>query len=237
MSTFRSFAVTYRPRGGITDEAVQALHKWLQDKYYFAVLEKQLDERHIHFQLWFDEPKRRVDIDKQVKRIAKRTNHTWDDAQAKVSVLVKVAYNDWYLYYLQENDLKTDDPNILGQNIPGDTVDYYPSEEEDAKMKARATAKDPFYHELMEKWEIFKEERELTGPFSLRDIALYLHHRQFIAKDMKVTTDSKRSRALCRTLHTYLTGEFHQEWWIAPPSKKQQELELLLETTQIPDLS
>lgn len=238
MSSFRSFGVTVRPTNGIQQNTLDALLKWLEDKYYFAVTEKDGNEKHLHFQLWFDEAKRKVDIDKQVKRIVKRTSDTWGDDEAKYSCKVKVAYNDWYLHYLSENDLKPELVNIVGQwRVPVDTTDYYPSEEEDEKMKARATAKDPFYHELMEKWEIFREERELTGPFQLRDIALYLHHRQFIAKDMKVTKDSKFARSLCRSLHTYITGEFHQDWWITPPSKKEAELQALIENTIIPDLT
>lgn len=230
MATFRSFAATVRTREGISEDALSAYLKWFKDKLVFAVVEKEGSEKHLHFQVWYDEPKRRVDVDKQVKRIAKRHTSDWDEAQAKHAVKVKVAYNDWYLSYLAENDLKPDDPNIIYNKPPDDTVDYYPTEEEDERMLARASATDQFYHELKEKYDKYAEENEITNP-TLRNIARYLHHRQYVQKDMKVTRDSKIAKGMCITLHTYVTGKFREDWWIHQ-TKQDKVVEDILQSIE-----
>lgn len=233
---FRSFAATFRPREGINDDAISSYLKWFEDKKVFACLEKEGHERHIHFQIWFDEPKRRVDVDKQIKRIAKR--HTeWDDATAKHAVMTRIAYNDWYLSYLSENELKPEDPNIIYNNVPASTIEYYPSEEEDELMKARIAASDSFYHELKEKWDVYSSEKDISNP-TLRHIAEYLHYRQHIIKDMRVTRDKKNAQALVHTLHMYITGDFQIDWWIAQ-TKQDKIADNIIQSVQqlIPDLT
>ena len=141
---FRSYCLTIRPRDGISEKTIEETKKWLlKCSYSFAVLEKSANERHLHAQIWLEKERARGDICKQVQRICERTIEDWDQSQLKVlRQSVRIAYSDWYLDYLAENDLKTT-PNIIVDNPPTKTLEYYPTEEEQAQRVAVANSVDP----------------------------------------------------------------------------------------------
>ena len=53
---YKSFAITVRPRNGISDETIEELIKWITKKDYgIVVIEMEDEARHLHAQIWLDE--------------------------------------------------------------------------------------------------------------------------------------------------------------------------------------
>lgn len=201
---FRSFCITCRPRDGISDSTIEGILKWLHrhPNYACAVLEKTAEERHLHAQLWYDEPKYKGDITKQLKRICISTIPDWDPAQTKVLASgTKVAYNDWYLNYLYENDLK-ESPNIILDKPPSCTDSYYPSEEEQDRVQRVAKASDPRFQSLEEGFRASRLDSTTTP--TLEDIARYLYRSMFCDRSIRVVTQQRDRTALALSLYHYM---------------------------------
>lgn len=201
---FRSFCITCRPRDGISDSTIEGILKWLRrhPQYACAVLEKTAEERHLHAQLWYDEPKRKGDITTQLVRICQSTIPDWDASQKKVLASgTKVAYNDWYINYLLENDLK-ESPNIILENPPNCTDSYYPSLEEQDRVQRVAKAVDPRFQSLEEGFRASRLDSTTTP--TLEDIARYLYRSMFCDRSIRVVTQQRDRTALALSLYHYI---------------------------------
>ncbi len=199
---FRSYCLTIRPRDGITDDTTQQITKWLTKCHHaVAVLEKSEHERHLHAQIWTDTPKARGDICKQVQRICERSIKEWDTAQLKVLRSgVKIAYSDWYLDYLVENDDK-EPPNIIVNNPPEKTMDYYPTEEQQEDIQTMKQAVDPRFADLEIKCRDYLGEKPITE----RTVASFLADAMFKSRTIKCVIQQRDRVALAKTLYAYMS--------------------------------
>lgn len=200
---FRSFCLTVRPRDGISQKTTDETIKWLHKcTYAFAVLEKEGHEKHLHAQIWLDKPRARGDICKQVQRICERTIEDWDASQLKVLRQgVRIAYSDWYLDYLAENDLKTT-PNIILDNPPTQkSLEYYPTEEEQANRQAVANSVDPQFS----KYEIDYLEWLGDSPITQQSVASWLLYSCVHTRTIKLPRLQRDREALCIALYAYVS--------------------------------
>jgi len=120
MSKFKSFAITIRPKHGIPERQDLQVHLERQlhrYKYQLFAYEMEGTDRHLHAQIWTDDPKRRSDIVKQFQRIQSRYDPDWSPAAARVCANgIKVAYNDDFLTYILKD---TDDhPDRYREVLP-----------------------------------------------------------------------------------------------------------------------
>lgn len=120
MSKYRSFAITIRPKHGVAKDSPleQAIERQLyRYKYQLFAYEMEDTDRHLHAQIWSEEPKRRSDIVKQFQRIQSRHDPDWSPAASKVLANgIKVAYNDDFLtYILKDTD---DNPDRYREVLP-----------------------------------------------------------------------------------------------------------------------
>jgi len=250
---FKSFAVTVRPRDGADDLLLKEFQSWFEkQQYIYAVTEKDGSERHIHFQMWCDDEKYISDVKKQTKRICQRKIKDWDKAQEKHCVFVKAAYTNWYEDYLEENPDKPEEVNELISKLPDNPLEFYPSEEEDERMKAANDAVDKTYHELNEEFKQYLLDEALEYqrkneclefreiPVTKRVVALFLHKKQNIDKTMKVIREQRVARAMTSTLYTYHTGEFDESWYLPEvecTNKQILKAVAQLEPPELPDLT
>lgn len=114
MKKFKAFALTIRPRGGIPKDGdlQKALEKWLYKfSYQLFSYEMEGKDRHLHAQIFSDDPKRRSDICKMLERIQAKHDPDWSPASKKVLQQgIKIAYNDKYLdYILKDTDETPED--------------------------------------------------------------------------------------------------------------------------------
>ncbi|AXH79057.1 MAG: hypothetical protein [Circular genetic element sp.] len=214
--SYKSFAITVRPRDGITDKTVTALTKWFKAlPYSVAVLEMQSEARHLHAQIWFNEPKTKGDISKQIHRICDRTISEFDTSQLKVLRQgIKIAYSDWYLDYLVDNDNKTDDAHIIIDNPPEKTLDFYPTEEEQDKLQNKINAVDPRMYALEQSF-LERYPDNLT----LKAVAQFLSEEMFVNRTIKCVLQQRDRTALCKTLHAYINKSNSIDYFITQDPK------------------
>ncbi len=227
---FRSYCITIRPRDGISDLTVEKTKKWLSNlDYAVAVLEMENEARHLHAQIWTNTPKSKGDIAKAVQRICERSVKDWDEAQLKVlRAGVKIAYSDWYLDYLVENDLKTTEPNIIYKQVPPLTLDFYATEEEQQNIQKLKTAVDPRFADMEIKCLAFLGERQVT----VKSVASFLADAMFVTRTMKCVLQQRDRIALAKTLYAYM-AKSTDIYLFLEKDKEQTKFEKLISNINI----
>lgn len=204
----KSFGFTIRPKCGIEksstieNKILKAIEKF---DYYHCVAEKDGVDRHLHFQIWCDEEKRKGDIKKMFTRICERQDW-WDQGHKKYCIKDKYCYNDWYDGYLDKDnpDKVEDEYELLLDNVPAHTDDYYPDDEDQEKWKAKANAVDKTFHHLKELWEEWEDDGVL--PEDIPHVSSFLNDMMFKSKKIKIIEDKKRRSQRCECLYYYLKG-------------------------------
>lgn len=203
MSQFQAFAITVRPQNGFQEETEKAFLKWFQKQHgAFAVIEKDGVERHMHAQLFYETPKSKGDINKQLSRICSRTIPNWSQAEERVLKRgTKIAYNDDFMdEYLAKED------NVIFNNLENieDTKEYYPSEEEQQKTQNASNAVDKRFHQ----WSVDFKESEfwLSEDWlpALADTAKFLAHQMFVSKKYPVVVEKRKRVEYTKCLHMYV---------------------------------
>lgn len=202
---FRSFCLTIRPRDGIKDNLVNKITSWLKKQQYaVAVLEMENEARHLHAQIWSDNERHKNDITKQMKRFCEALIEDWDAAQSKVlRGGVKIAYSDWYLEYLIDNDDKDYNDRVLVNNPPDKTERFYPTEEEQERVKEVANSIDPRFTKLEHDFHLWNET--YLHEISMKSIALFLNWSMFEERTIKVIIQPRDRYAFCQALYLYIT--------------------------------
>ena len=205
---FSSFAITIRPRMGVTPNSeceISLLKYFSKFEYSSVCFEKTGADRHLHAQVWFNDPKVKGDLMKQIRdRILAKTVPDWDNAQKKVACKIKIAYNDWFENYCAENETKGDPLELKFHNPPLETDSFYPSEEEQESIKNKANAKDPRFHHYKELYY----ERNKEKPKDTTEVARFLHIIMFIEKLIPVVIDKKARINICECLYYYLQDDY-----------------------------
>ncbi len=203
MNQQKSFGITIRPKCGVIPNSTfekKILKVCKRADYYHVVAEKAGVDRHLHIQLWYDEPKYKGDIKKNFVR-ACSSEIWWDANHKKYSIEAKFCYNDWVTNYCEENDLKLDPNDTLLDNIPADTDPYYPTDEEQEKMLNKATAVDQKFYG----WEqMYMEYPEKVEHPTLWDIANFLGDMMFVSRKIPVIIDHKARQQNCKCLLAYI---------------------------------
>lgn len=203
--SYRSYCFTIRCKGGLPEAVRIPMIKYLtKQKYKCYVIEGKDESEHLHAQVWYDEPKIKGDLTKQLRRIQERGDPDWCQASNKVLVMgVKIAYSDSFHeeYMLKENTDGIFEP-------PLDTKGYYPSEEEQNAVKAKFNAVDPKFHRLLTTFNERPPKAWAESPPALRLglVAEWLYDEMFNLKTEKVITDSKKVRETVKSLYHYIVG-------------------------------
>ena len=201
---FRSFCITIRPRDGIKDNLVAKITSWLKKQQHaVAVLEMENEARHLHAQIWSDNERHKNDITKQMKRFCEALVEDWDNAQTKVlRGGVKVAYSDWYLEYLLDNDDKEYNDRVLVNNPPDKTERFYPTEEEQERVKNVVNSVDPRFTKLEQDYYEWLGPEEDTD---LKSVARFLNWSMFEERTIKVIIQPRDRYAFCEALYLYIS--------------------------------
>lgn len=221
---YQSFALTIRPRLGITDNTINAFKIWLlKQTHSVAVTEMTNEARHLHAQIWLSEGRTKDDVAKAVKRICERTIEDWDASQTKVlRGGIRIAYSDWYLEYLVDNEEKgcVEIDNIVTNNPPDRTEHYYPSEEEQEKVKAVAQAADPRFLKMEQDCNRYLEcsGKELT----IKNVASWLSYAMFDERSMKVLVQQRDRTAVCKTLYAYMSRGGNLELFLEKTAEEKK---------------
>eukprot|EP01043_Picozoa_sp_COSAG02_P070034 COSAG02_NODE_12242_length_1574_cov_4.128136_1_plen_217_part_00 len=202
--SYKSFAITIRPLGGLKDNTIKALLDYVAKcDYGVVVREMENEAAHAHAQIWFNEAKPRGVICTALVRICERTIEDFDAAQKKVLRNgVRIAYSDWYLDYLLENDNK-EAPDVRYESVPDSTAQFYPTEAEQDKIQRKKVAVDAKYNHLLELWETHGSKRATYD-----SVAAFLYDMMYCSKKILVMKDQRTRIDTCKNLLEYILGEY-----------------------------
>lgn len=200
MNKYKSYAITISPSIEVEGKIQHDLTQWLNKQdYAFAVIEGgsgKEQKRHLHAQVFYDEPREKGSLTKALKRIVLK-----NDAEAKthIAVKIKISYNDDFIDEYMTKDIT----ELIRDEIPENTSDYYPSEEEQKKVKEKSNAVDPTYHYWKELWDDYEKKSEEP---SLVEIARFLANMMFVEKKIKVISDKKHRVEKTKSLWMYINS-------------------------------
>lgn len=199
---YRSYCITVRPKSGLHGDYAEAIEKYIRKQKHFVYnYEKEEEARHIHAQLFFEDPVRKSNIQIALKRIAEKHDKDWNPASRKVLVSgVKIAYNDNFMDNYISKDSEVED---LNWNPPLDTEEYYPTEEEQQKVQAKHNAVDTYFHKLLELWN--EKNRDYTVHINtLKDIGLFIYDQMFVDKTIPVVRDDRQRKQIVKAAMHYI---------------------------------
>lgn len=200
MNKYKSYAITISPSIEVEGQIQHDLTKWINKQdYAFAVIEGgagKEQKRHLHAQVFYDEPREKGSLTKALKRIVLK-----NDAEAKthIAVKVKISYNDDFIDEYMTKDIT----ELIRDEIPNETGDYYPSEEEQKKVKEKSNAVDFVYHYWKELWDDYEKKSEEP---TLVEIARFLANMMFVEKKIKVISDKKHRVEKTKSLWMYINS-------------------------------
>lgn len=225
LSTKCSFCITVRPRLGLKPRLEKALVKWIKknitatrlDGAYMAI-EKEGEARHAHIQLWYPKKIVRGNVCSPLVRMCATNVSDWDPGQKKVlRGGVKMAYSDWYLDYLEDQPNKEADFfEVVIDQPPLNTSDYYPTEDEQEALKKKANSCNAGYHQLELLYKAWAPEHEWDPPNKIF-VARFLS-AMILADKIRVIKDPRKARQECSAFYYWLKGNFPDGHWI---SKKE----------------
>ena len=216
----RSFAFTIRPLAGVPpdSELEQSFRKLLNKYPGFLVAEKTGTERHLHGQMFFENPRTKSDFNRDFP-VNKCKKHLadWTPQQERVLKLgTKIAYSDdFYTEYTNKPDSE-----LLVDNFPANSNEFYPSQDEQDKVKNRANAKDAKYYALAEMWQ--NSENSCVPTYE--NVAKWLYIQMFVLKTIKCIEDRRKITQTVNTLTEYLNADESRALdYMMPERKKAQE--------------
>lgn len=206
MSSYRSWAFTIRPKAGVEEDSKLETEvlKWCKKQdFHFLCAEGKDECRHLHGQIWLENPREKGQVSTALQRIYERTI---EPTPAEIKVLrsgVKIAYSK---NFVEEYLSKEDSWISLDPPCSSDEEKYYPSEEESLKVKASANAVDKRFHRLS---EMFKEDHPnytyFHGSIERKaTIGKWLADMMFGRKLIPVTSQKKHRIELCDNLVAYV---------------------------------
>lgn len=199
MSVYKAWAITVRPRNGISDERVSDYKDWIEKSPKidgaYGVLEKLAEERHLHLAVFFSEGRRKGDVNKQIERIFLK--RPVEDGELKVLRSgTKIMYSDDFIKnYLDKND----ETQVVINVVPQDTLAYYPTPEEQEAVKSQSRAVDQYFHSINEKYTSWLGDR-------MNDIQMvkwWMGIAMYEDKTIRVITDPRKLGQIIESLYRY----------------------------------
>lgn len=195
--SFKTYAVTVRPLGGIADEHIVKFVKWVKRhcEYYHVITEKTGSERHIHSGLVLKNPKTRSNMGVLLKCLFK----TLTPEEHRVLLRgVKIMYNDDFISRYMD---KGDDTVVVESNLPENRCfeAYYPPKPVDLVSRTRKCS--AFYHELEGLWYKHHQPHHDVNTMTARD---FLFKMMYSERCLAVIRDDKQISQTARHLVRWL---------------------------------
>lgn len=216
----KSWCVTIRPVAGICDARIALYKKWaLRQAGAYGVLEGLGETRHLHLQLFFEEPRSKGDVNKAIQRIFERL----ETQPNEIRVLrrgTRIAYNlDFIETYLQKEEGR----EVVVDNVPEKPDDYFPTDEEQERVKRVSTAVDAYMAGLNEKLLVFLQDKYHTDMVFEAGVRHFLGDAMYCSRTMRVIRDPR----ILQSTVTALTRYGSKDEYALCDDKQWEYLELL----------
>ena len=193
--SYRTFALTIRPRGGYTDDDLQTINTWLDSKTqaHFIASEMQDDKRHLHIGFQLDKVWKMSNVRLTIKRLYEKT---WEPDCLKHGLETKIWYSmDWYEEYSQKEGQSA----IIKEHWPDDYEPAFPPK--DDKQIARPIS--IWYT----KWEKIYIDDGCALPATESSVLAFLKRHMFVVRDMEVIPDMRILQMKVKALVAFLTHD------------------------------
>lgn len=188
------FAITHRPKNGVSDHDVQKLTDYLRKrgKYYKIITEKEGHERHIHAVLYLKEPTYKKTV---VRAILNLYPELLPEEKMVLRQGVKVSRSTQWLDYL----LKGDSTVIIAENLPevSHLDSYYP----EPTRPVRESKKITYYLKLEKLWYEHARPMLVANPENCRH---FLFNMMYNERIIDVIRDDKSIIQVSRHLSRYI---------------------------------
>lgn len=217
--SYQSYAVTLRPRGGVTDTQVEYFDLWASKTcdYHVIVTEKLDKERHIHAALFLKACTTRSNLNNRILSIK---DINLDATEKKVLRQgTRIMYNDDFFDKYMD---KEDDTQVISENLPDDREvlqAYYP---EVGDKRASKEFKGSVWYLNCEKLWYEYEGYPFTVHLDYRHVSCFLHQLMFVDRKIEVIDDPRKLAAKtaallkfieCTTRDPLLEIIAEDNWW------------------------
>lgn len=208
MSKYTSYAITFRPRNGVTDAHITKFMKYVRRtcQYYYVVTEKCDDARHLHAGIFLSIPKSKSNIATDLKRIDPTLD---DDEKRNIGRGIRIQYNfDFIQNYLD----KDDDTVLVAKNLPEVArLDTFWPPPEEQRLAQSKKAVDKYYANLEALWYIHTPVALEVNKDNCCD---FLFNLMYNLRLIRVIKDDKTIKQTAINLMRYLqkTTRHTLEW-------------------------
>lgn len=194
---YKTFAITFRPRDGVTNDQIAKMEKWLRRhaEYHHLITEKEDLERHIHCGF----VKKNESTVSNMRALMKGLFKGISAEESRVlSAGVKIMYNeDWLSSYLN----KGDDTVVISTNLPeaGHLESYFPPKPIVSDNRTRKCS--AYYHDLEKLWY------EHQGPdvvYNTENARNFLFNLMYNLRCIPVIRDDQQIKQTARHLTRWM---------------------------------
>lgn len=215
MDKVKSYAITFRPFDGVTDQQVDKILKWIRKAcdYYHVVTEKTMAQRHVHAGVFMNRECTRSNI---VTRMMQLFPDLSPNEKSVFRNGIKIMYNsDFIGKYLN----KDDETVIIGSSLPeaGHMESYFPPKP-DLPSVAKAKKCSLYYHELERLWMEHTTPGLEVNTLTVRD---FLFNVMYNLRVLPVIRDDKSIIQTARHLVRWLKKST-QSTIELPPFEKEE---------------
>lgn len=218
---FKSYAFTVRPKNGLEKDLEDRLVAWLKKQdYAFAVIEMEGEARHMHGQIFSNVPRTKSAVQLSLERIQEKLDPNWCPASKKVLRRgVKIAYSSDFI----EEYLNKYNSTVIFNNPPEEESSFYPSQEEQDKVKEQSNAVDKRMHSISVLYKTWSEGNPILEGVILPEekIARFLYDAWYISKTLPTLQNLRSERELMRRVRHYIFPHEDNYIQLIPEEKKR----------------
>lgn len=223
LNKYKSIGITINTGNGIDkDFLAKILKQSLKlTPFVHMIAEKEGAEKHLHFQLWFEDGKTLGDIKTKYQRLCSKETW-WSDNHKKYCVFTKICYNNWIEHYCEENEQKNGEATeLIHEKSPENPYDFYPTEEEQDKALAKSVAVDKKFYQWAED---FKNSKFCKEEILLDDTCAFLFDMMFVSKKYQIIIDKKARVQNGECLYHYIRGQYSRSFMMTKDEADNQQL-------------
>lgn len=197
MTKFTTFAVTIRPRSGVTDCDIQLFADYVRKhcQFYRIVTEEEDDSRHIHSALYFKTDLSLSNLKLTLKRLFK---HFDREEQININRSVKILYNNDWIDYID----KCNDRVVIENNLPelACLESWYPPKPDVKSYERRL-----YMHDTMQSyekyWLEYMSSTAIVNTSVVRDFLFALQYKHRVIGLLDDKKLSQHAKWFCRWMH------------------------------------
>lgn len=224
MEKVKSYAITIRPRDGISEQQITKFCNYVTRKsiYYHVVTEGTMADRHIHAGVVFHKAAERRNVINEILRL-------YPELDAKERTVlragIKIMYNnDWINKYTEKNGADVEGSDGTREEIISCLPEsrhldaYFPPKPEAKSSEAKRKEHNKRYQQLEKLWFQYQTPgTEVNTP----NCRAFLARMMYKENEINIPSQDKEIIQMARHLTRWLCNVQHDVWELAPFEKEE----------------